>query len=308
MHRIAVIDLGTNTFNLLIADVLNNTSKIIYTTKIPVRLGQGGLSKNRIEQDAFERGIYALIKYRKLIDKHRVDRVFAFATSAIRGAINKNEFIEMAKEQAKINIEAITGEREADLIYKGVKHALKIGEQPELIMDIGGGSTEFIIANDKNLYWKYSFLLGVSRLMEKFNPSDPIKEEEVSTIENYLETELKPLFDALKQNPVNTLIGSSGSFDSFAEIISNKYHSTDILKDKTEYTFNLNECEVVFEEMLRSTKKERLAIKGLIEMRVDMIVLSALLVKFVLKKTGIKNMRLSTYSLKEGVMWELINN
>ncbi len=205
-------------------------------------------------------------------------------------------------------MEIISGEREAELIYKGVKHALKIGEQPELIMDIGGGSTEFIIANDKKLFWKYSFLLGVSRLMEKFQPSDPITKEEIQIIENYLNTELNPLWEALKQNPVETLIGSSGSFDSFAEIIGHKYHEPFVLNNKTEHTFNMNETFIVFEELIKSHREQRLQTKGLIEMRVDMIVLSAILVKFVLQKSGIKNMRLSTYSLKEGVMWELMHN
>ena len=308
MNRVAIIDLGTNTFNLLIVQFNSDkTYDIICQTKISVKLGEGGITKRVIAPEAFQRGIDALKMHRLTIQLHNAEKVIAFATSAIREATNGKDFIAKAKEATKIDVEMISGDREAELIYYGVKDAVEMNEDASLIIDIGGGSTEFIIANKDTIYWKQSFLLGAARLLEKFKPSDPIKIEEIKEITSYLRTELKSLFDAIKQFPVKELIGSSGSFDSLAEMIAYRFYTPEILKDKTEYLFSLPDCAAIYKILMASTKKERLEIKGLISMRVDMIVISSILVHFILTEFDIHKMRLSTYSLKEGVLHELIN-
>jgi exopolyphosphatase/guanosine-5'-triphosphate,3'-diphosphate pyrophosphatase len=176
--------------------------------------------------------------------------------------------------------------------------------EPSLIIDIGGGSTEFIIANDTQIFWKHSFLLGAARLLEIINPSDPITSVEIDTLLNYLKSELQPLFDAIKKYPVVELIGSSGSFDSLADIIAARYYSPTLLEGKTEFTYHLEDIKAIHHSILKSTKAERLQMKGLIEMRVDMIVISSILVDFIIQSFTIQKMRLSTYSLKEGVLSE----
>jgi exopolyphosphatase/guanosine-5'-triphosphate,3'-diphosphate pyrophosphatase len=307
MNRVAIIDLGTNTFNLLIVQFNPDKSyDIICQTKISVKLGEGGITKGFITSEAFQRGIDALKMHRLTIQLHNAEKkVIAFATSAIREASNGQEFIAKAKEATRIDVETITGDREAELIYYGVRDAVEMSDQASLIIDIGGGSTEFIIASKEQIYWKQSFLLGAARLLELFKPSDPIKEEEIKAVTNYLKTELTTLFDAIKKFPVVELIGSSGSFDSLAEMIAYKFYTPEILKDKTEYTFSLPDCAAIYAELMRSTKKERMEMKGLISMRVDMIVISSILVHFILVACDIHKMRLSTYSLKEGVLHEI---
>jgi exopolyphosphatase/guanosine-5'-triphosphate,3'-diphosphate pyrophosphatase len=175
-----------------------------------------------------------------------------------------------------------------------------------LIMDIGGGSTEFIIANKEGIRWKKSFELGAARLLERFNPSDPISPEQIDEMRKYLLEEIQPLLTALKTYTVTELIGSSGSFDSLAEMIAHRFQSLDVLRGKTEYTFDLDHSEAIYHEILRSTRSERLSMKGLIEMRVDMIVVSAIFVHLIITEISLPCMRLSTYSLKEGVLWEIL--
>ncbi len=311
--RIAIIDLGTNTFNLFISEILpGNCFKEIHNSKTSVKLGEGGINKNHIQALPFERGINAIKKFKEVIDEYRVNKILAFATSAIRSADNCNDFILTVKKSTNIDVQIISGEKEAELIYYGVKSAVTLNDSYSLILDIGGGSTEFIIGNKNGIYWKHSFLLGVARLLEIFNPSDPIKEEEKKVIEDHIENNLGPLFSILNspQNPVaiNELIGSSGSFDSLAEIIAFKYYTPSILIGKTEYTFNLNEYEAVYSDILKSTSKERLAMKGLIRMRVDMIVISAIFVNYIIQRLKLKTMRLSRYSLKEGALWEVMHS
>ena len=307
MNRVAIIDLGTNTFNLLIVQFNPDKSyDIIRQTKISVKLGEGGITKGFIAPEAFQRGIDALKMHRLTIQLHNAEKVFVFSSSAIREASNGEEFIIKAKEATKIDVEMISGDREAELIYFGVRDAVQMDENTSLIIDIGGGSTEFIIGNKDQIYWKQSFLLGAARLLEKFKPSDPIKEEEFKAITSYLGMELKPLYEAIKKFPVTELIGSSGLFDSLAEMIAYRFYTPEVLKDKTEYTFSLPDCATIYKTLMASTKKERMDIKGLISMRVDMIVVSSILVHFILTEFDIHKMRLSTYSLKEGVLHELI--
>lgn len=124
---------------------------------------------------------------------------------------------------------------------------------------------------------------------------------------NHLEENLHPLFEAVQKFPVTELIGSSGSFDSLAEMIAYKYYDIGLLKGITEYEFNLADCKKMYDIILRSTTEERLRMKGLTKMRVDMIVVSAIFVDFIFEKLQLKKMRLSRYSLKEGVLWELLN-
>jgi exopolyphosphatase/guanosine-5'-triphosphate,3'-diphosphate pyrophosphatase len=308
MSRIAVIDLGTNTFNLLIVEVSPDRSyEQIFQTKISVKLAEGGINKGFIAPVPFQRGIDALKTHKQTIEKYKVSNILAFATSAIRGASNGGEFVAKAKKEIDVDIQVISGDKEAELIYYGVRSAVKMDDQTSLIIDIGGGSTEFIIATNEKVFWKQSFLLGAARLLEMFAPADPISSKEIETITDYLQKELQPLFEAVKKYPITELIGSSGSFDSLAEMVAHKFYTPSILDDKTEFTFDLDDCSVIYEAILKSTNAERLKMKGLVAMRVDMIVISSILVHFIIASLDIQKMRLSTYSLKEGVLYEVMN-
>lgn len=305
MDRIAIIDLGTNTFNLLIAEVETDKSyRNVFQTKISVKLGEGGIDKNFITPAAFQRGIDAIKEYQSIIEKYNVKKVVAIATSAIRGASNGAAFVDNIKTETNIDVQVISGEREAELIYYGVRKAVKLTDSKSLIIDIGGGSTEFIIANDKHIFWKYSFLLGAARLLERFGPSNPITNNEIEALQNYLKIELQPLVDAVQKFPITELIGSSGSFDSLADMIAARYYTGTISDAETEYTFNLKDVAALHEVIVKSTTAERMQMKGLVKMRVDMIVVSSILLDFIIRSFAIQKLRLSTYSLKEGVMEE----
>lgn len=306
--RIAIIDLGTNTFNLLVAEIDGDGKHSkFYNDKIAVKLGEGGINKGFIAPEPFQRGLKAINEHMKIVHALHAERVLAFGTSALRNASNGRDFIEAIKKQEGIEIQIIDGNREAEYIYYGVREAVAMDDQASLILDIGGGSNEFIIANKNEILWKQSFELGAARLLEQFNPSDPITRKERSDLTGYLSLQLVPLWIEASRYGVQELIGSSGSFESLAEMIAFRFHQPDMLEGKTEYDFNLDESEVIFRDIVASTKADRLAMKGLIHMRVDMIVVSALLVELVMHTLDLKKMRLSTYSLKEGVLWSLTN-
>ncbi len=304
--KIAVIDLGTNTFNLLIVEKDNiGGYKKLSSTRIPVKLGEGTINKGYIAETPFNRGITALKEYSKIIKEQNIERVVALATSAIRTAKNGLDFVAKAKSETGIEVEVIDGNREAELIYFGNRQAVKMDNSLSLIMDIGGGSTEFIIATKDTILWKQSFMLGAARLLELFNPSDPISDIESKRINNYFDEQLAPLMEACKNNPPCELIGSSGAFDSIVDMMAGEYKTESMSDKKTEYAIDLELYFPLAQKIISSTYAQRLKTNGLIEMRVDMIVISCLFVNYILNKFKLKQLRVSTYSLKEGVIFNI---
>lgn len=301
--KTAIIDLGTNTFNLLIRDT--ETRQVYSNTKIAVKLGEGGLNKNEIAPAAFERGISALREHKKTIAEFGAEQTYAFATSAIRSASNGSTFVYEALKQCDISVNVIDGQKEAELIYLGVKQALDFPEGTSLIMDIGGGSTEYILADADKVHWMQSFDLGASRLLEKFTPSDPITLNEIMAIESYLESALSPLWAACSNHSKITLIGSSGSFDTMAAMVQEAFPNAGYDPLATNYTFDLSQFEAISYKMIESTLEQRLATPGMIPMRADMIVMACIQINLVLQNLGIKTLKLSTYALKEGVFLTL---
>ena len=299
----AIIDLGTNTFNLLIGEKLpNHTFKTIFNTKIAVKLGEGSINSGYISDVPFQRGINALKQFQQYLLDYHVEHAYSFATSAIRTASNGNEFIIQAKKKAGISVTIIDGDEEADLIYHGNKMAVKLTDSISLIMDIGGGSTEFILANNQTVFWKQSFLLGAARLLEKFKLSDPLNLEDYQKFNEYLTVELNPLILAAKLYVPIELIGSSGAFDSIIDMIDGEFNVGKISKSQTEYAVQMEHYYFISKMIKASTLNERSAIKGLIDMRTDMIVISILLIDFVLNSLHLSRIRISSFSLKEGVI------
>ncbi len=300
------MDLGTNIFHLLIAESTSTGFKEIVHEQEAVKLGEGGINKGFIQSTAFERGVKTMLRFNKLIIKHHVGKVRAIATSALRSAANGQEFIDEIKAKTGIGIEVIDGDTEAYLIYKGIKAAGCLTRQNSLIIDIGGGSVEFIICNVKGVLWKQSFEIGAARLMDRFHRTDPIPPESITALNLYLEDCLKGLVEASSNHPVKNIIGSSGVFESYAEVTERAKGNPFHLKKTKYYEFNHDELLVLIEKFVRSSHQERLVTKGIIPIRVDMIVTASLLARFVIEKLGINKVAMSTNSLKEGVLAEMM--
>ena len=302
--KFAVIDLGTNTFNLLVVEKnsITNTFDTLFSTKISVKLGEKSINLGYIADVPFQRGIDALITFKNHISNYQVNTVFAFATSAIRSASTGVDFVNEAFAKTQINITVIDGDEEAELIYHGTKMAINMTQDVSLIMDIGGGSTEFILANNQTIFWKHSFLLGVARIFQRFKISNPMTELEELEIKNYLKLELKPLLIAVKEHKPIELIGSSGAFDSVVDLISEQFNTVQINDQQTEYKVDLFKYNVVSDMIKKSTTEQRQKLKGLVEMRIDMIIISMLLIDVIINELSINQFKVSTYSLKEGVL------
>ncbi|MCH7400008.1 exopolyphosphatase [Belliella sp. DSM 107340] len=304
-RKAAIIDMGTNTFHLLLVNLYEGDFTTIYKEKIAVKIGQGGISDNTITQDAKKRALQTLLHFRNLIDGEGITEVFAFATSAVRNAENGKQFVEEIKEKFNIAVQVIDGQQEAQLIYEGIRFSGSLSRENHLMMDIGGGSVEFIIGNEYEALWKQSFEIGGQRLLDLFHYHDPIQAEEVSNLTLFLEEKLTDLVDAIRTYTPTGLVGASGTFDTLSDIY---YASQQIKKGKTEQSFLLPRVgfEIIADQLLNLNKSERLKIPGMIPMRVDMIVVASCLISYILKHISVEKLVCSSFALKEGVISQLI--
>lgn len=300
--KIAAIDLGTNTFHLIIAETLNGEIKILYKTNQPIKLGEDITKENKIIPAAFERALHCLAEFSAKLDEYRIDQYRAVATSAVRSASNVEAFIQQVKLNTGIAIDIIDGAEEANLIYEGVKYSGAI-QGKSLIMDIGGGSTEFIFCDENGLRWKKSFDIGAARLMQQFFKSDPIQPVDQAKINAHLEDTLGELIIYGRQFGADTLIGSAGAFETYAAILQ---PTLDINNISTA-SINKAAYRQLAVQLIASNHLERTQIPNLIPLRVDMIVMATMITNYVLKALNLQQITLSTYDLKFGLLQQLAN-
>ncbi len=303
MSRIAVIDIGTNNFHLLIAEKRQDNIEVLHKSKVFAFIGKGGIHSQMIAPEAMERALQYLQKFKEIIDSFQCEEVLALATSAVRNALNGKELVSQVQVKTGIQIQVIDGDREAELIYYGVRSYLVISAT-SLIMDIGGGSVEFILCDAQKIYWKQSFEIGAQRLLYDFHQSDPISIEEIEQLNAYLEKTLQPLFEASKEFPTSILIGSAGSFDTIVDIYCAENQVYNSLKEKKEFDMPMSAYKQIHQQFINKDLEGRLKIEGMTAQRAEMIVVASCLIDFVVNRLAIKQMRISAASLKEGVLWE----
>ncbi len=292
--RIAVIDLGTNTFNLLIADVTKEEIEVIHSEKDGVALGMGGLNEGVIKADAILRALKTMQHFNKMCDVHYVDEIRAFGTSAIRSAINGKDFVQLIEKETAIQVDIITGEQEARYIYEGVKWTYNFTE-PSMVMDVGGGSTEFIFADELGIKDLVSLNIGVSRIFQELELNDPLTSGDCLKVEQWIEERAGVFINSKK---CNTLVGASGCFETFYEMIYKK--SFPSVTEAIE--LSINDLNTVLDKIIFSSQEERDNNPHIIPIRRKMAPIAAVKTKWVLDKLGVKKVIVSPCSLKEGVL------
>lgn len=300
MQNYAVIDLGTNTFHLLIVQrQADGTISNLYRESRFVKLGENGVKT--IGKAPYNRGINTLIDYKKILDQYEIEGIRACGTAALRTASNGAAFVQEVKEKINLEVTLIDGSKEAHFIYKGIRQAVPLTEK-SLLMDIGGGSVEFIIADQEKIYWAESFPVGVSVLRNTFHNNEPISNNEINELEQHIDTILSPLMKSLKMHHVSALVGASGTFDILEKMIKGENLST-------LYTvMDAAKFQPLYNKFLKSTLTERLNTPDLPKDRADMIVVALILIEYIIKKAGIEQIITSAYAMKEGILQELMED
>ena len=290
----AVIDIGTNTFNLLIASRSKNGLDILESHKIAVSLGMGGINEGILAVDAIQRALYAFENFQDILSNYPLVNPILIATSAVRDAKNSSEFIALVYERFTWEVTVVSGAKEAALIYNGVGLCYDFKERT-MIMDIGGGSTEFIEANKDGVCSEVSLNIGVSRLYQGFSVNDPFSEADVMRIESFLEDSSNGFFDYID---IPVLLGSSGTFETFYELMYRKPFP----KGNQIVELELLSFTSMLDELIYSSLAERNANEFIISIRKKMAPFAAVKTRWVLRKIKPKRILISPFSLKEGVL------
>lgn len=305
-QRAAIIDLGTNTFHLMIVEWIGRRYQVLRKLQIPVKLGKGGFEDGLIKEDAFERGIDAIREFKSLIQTYEIDKIKAFGTSALRNASNAISFQRDVEAILHRPLQIIDGIKEAELIYEGVRKAVPLGDEATLIMDIGGGSVEFLIADASHIYWKQSYEIGAARLLERFHYTDPINKDSINALNNYLDEVLANVWLESVNYEIKTLVGASGTFESIAEMDMNIYYSHTHTAPFVHHIIALNHFHEITERIVNSTREDLFQMPGLVLYRAEMIVVGMLLIKNVVDKLKVKKIIASDYALKEGILFQMM--
>ena len=304
----AIIDLGTNTFQLLVAiqGNISQTLQIICQLQRPVQLGSGAMETGLLQHDAMDRALIALTEFKAvaLAEGCHLDRIHAIGTSILRRASNTPTFIEEVDQRLGIKIQVISGIEEADLIYHGIFHSLPQPWGPtSLVMDIGGGSVEFILFKASYILYKVSLELGGLRLLSLFQQDGHFHQSQLIDLQIYLEDHMRPLFAACTQHKPEVLIGAAGAFETIWDLAHAE--EPDLVIPPA--------SELVITQFYQQKKRVeesdfegRQKIKGMKAFRAGILPYANVLIATVLEKLSIETMWVSSYSLKEGY-WFLQN-
>lgn len=294
--RVAIIDLGTNTFHILIAKIKSDGSfSTVKRIRKYVYIGEDGVET--LGEKPLKRAYDTLAEYKIAIDEYQAEKVVAFGTAALRTASNGKAFVDKVRTEIGIEIQMISGDKEADLIYLGTKQAIPMTDENVLIMDIGGGSVEFIIANQNEKIWAMSFPVGVSVLYNRFHKTEPISTMEINDIITFLNNHFEPLYAALNKNPASILVGASGTFDVISGVMGTKMDNFPHCESA-----NLSGFPQFYEETIAADLDTRLTMKTIPQPRAKLIPVALILINLVLEKAKIKKMLVSAYAMKEGIL------
>lgn len=305
-ERVCVIDLGTNSFHAIIVDAYpNGAYKVVDRMKEMVRLGRKGLVTGRLPDDAMDRGMRAMRRINILAEGWGAKEYLAFATSAIREAENGGAFIRRVYDEIGVRIRAISGDKEARLIYQGVKRAVDI-TGPALVIDIGGGSVEFIVGTSDEIWFATSLKVGAARMTEQFVASDPLSTEDQQAMRAHIEQETAPVVEVARQHGVDTIVGSSGTVKSLARVCLVRSGAAD------DSVFHQDISVPPFREALQAIiaadRTERGRMEGIGPKRVRQIGAGAVLMDVVTEQLPVERLHISPHALREGMVEHFIAN
>jgi len=293
--RFAVIDLGSNTFHLLIVDLQADEQwTTVFKDRRYVKLASEGVEI--IGEDSILRAIEVMKEFSQRLHHLQVEETQAIGTAALREAASGIEVAKRLTEESGIPVEIIDGDREAHYILKGIQSALPPLDKPCLIMDIGGGSVEFILYRHQQVLFVQSFKIGVALLYRSFHQQDPMTQESIAALSSHLETALEPVFNLLQQYKEYFLVGASGSFEVIQDVMPK------IQKEWNWSELDFRNLDAYMTEVIQSDLSSRRLREEIPVERLDYIVVAYILIRLILRHHPPKRFFYCDYALKEGVI------
>jgi exopolyphosphatase / guanosine-5'-triphosphate,3'-diphosphate pyrophosphatase len=297
-RRVAAIDIGTNSIHMIVAELRKRDYRVVDKEKEMVQLGLGSLDGAPLAEDAMSRAIAALVKMGKVARGWEVEDIIAVATSAVREAPNRREFIKRARDEAGIRIRVISGEEEADYIYRAVRSAVDLDGSTALCVDVGGGSVEFIVATSSEIYFTASEPLGALRLAQRFRLDDRPAPADVDACRQFVAQHLRRIHKRIRPIGVDYAIGTSGTIQALTTLAAHgEQQSTSALR-----TLKREAVEELVLTMSGMSAKDRVEKLGVDEKRARNIVAGALVVCEVLSMLEVPSLLACPVAIREGIV------
>jgi exopolyphosphatase/guanosine-5'-triphosphate,3'-diphosphate pyrophosphatase len=304
--RRAVIDVGTNSIKLLVADVAGCSVQPVHEESRQTRLGNGFYETRRLQMEPIAHSANAVADFARTARQHGARSIRVIATSAARDAVNPDDLISAIEAASKLKVEIISGGQEAGWAFQGVTTDPELAQAPVLLLDVGGGSTEFILGQGERTHFAHSFTLGTVRLLEKFPHSDPPTRAEFTAcrdwIKSFLRDEVRPgLEPALRRESGSKpgeiqLVGTGGTTSILAriELKLDRYD-----RERMEATrLSLEQVKAHRKRLWSLPLAERKEITGLPKSRADVILPGVVIYEVVMEEFGFKLLRVSTRGLR----------
>jgi len=303
---LAAIDVGTNSFHLVIVRVLPDGSFVVVNKeKIGVRLGESPKQIKHLSDEAIDRGVEAMTLFAHLVERAGA-RVRAVATSAVREAENGEEFIDRVRERTGIEVEVVSGFEEARLIYLGVMQALPVVDRRIALFDIGGGSTEILVGERGSPLYANSFKIGAIRMTQRFLPEERITQEQVDRLRLYIRGELYFAAREVRSREPEMLIASSGTAQTIASMVLTAAGDT-IPEQLNGLEIGLEQIRPILRQVIDApSHAKRAALPGGDPRRADILAAGGIVLQTVMEELGFDRFTVSSYALREGIILDTI--
>lgn len=306
--RIAALDLGTNSFHLLIADAHpDGRFEKITTEKEMIRLGDVVSRHGRITEAALEVAVATVRRFTLLAEAAGATEIHACATSAIRSATNGGAVVDRINAETGVAVEVISGRREAELIFRAIRTSVLLEPAPALCFDLGGGSVEIMVGDAGGLHWATSEYLGVGRLTARFVTSDPVSKDDRRRLRAHLVEVLEPVAAVVARFEPKRFIGSSGTLEDLAHMVAAR-RKENVPDSLNQLTFTRDEFLPLNKQILSSSAEERIRLDGLEARRVDLIPAGSLFLATAMELFGFEEMIVSEWALREGIVLDAISH
>ena len=306
LRRVAAIDIGTNSTHLLVAsvDTTLRTFRIDQAEKSTTRLGERDPDSGALTEAAMQRGYETLRRFRDLAASHEVEQVVTAATSAVREAPNGRDFLQRIKDGLDMEVDLVSGPEEARLIYLGVLSGMTFGDRPHLLLDIGGGSTELILADGRDARALTSTRVGAVRLQRDFVKDDPIPPMRRAFLQAFIQGSLEPAVDKvhrrIKPGEIPVLVATSGTAMAIGALAASEDDRPPLKLHG--YRVSRQRLDRVVEKLVAMTPEQRRELAPINDRRAEIIVPGALILQTTMKMLAVDELVLSERALREGLI------
>ena len=305
-RRVAAIDIGTNSTHLLVAsvDTTLGTFSIEQAEKSTTRLGERDPDSGELTSEGMQRGYETLRRFRDLAISHDVEQIVTAATSAVREAPNGREFLQSIQDGLGMDVDLVSGPEEARLIYLGVLSGMSFGDRPHLLLDIGGGSTELILADGRDARALTSTRVGAVRLQRDFVKDDPIPPQRRSFLQAFIQGSLEPAVDKvhrrIKPGEIPVLVATSGTAMALGALAAREDDRPPLTLHG--YRVSRQRLDRVVEKLVAMTPEQRRDLSPINDRRAEIIVPGALILQTTMQMLGVDELVLSERALREGLI------